>query len=171
MLFSIYVYAISWFVVTLIWIAAARVPRLKCMIIRELSNWELNKAIIRLLEGDPKDISGFEPSIHVRLVVMVGLITSNILVLCISLDGFSIDDVLRRSGQLIIINLLPVSLLCHRHSLLGWMTHTCKPEFLWVHYSFGWLALAEVLLHFTLWVIPSYSGAGKLNLLLNIVLR
>lgn len=148
----------------------ARIRRLKCMIVCDLPCWELNNAITRLLEGDPKDFHGFEPNVHVRLIVLLLLITSNILVLCISMDGFGIDDVIRRSGQLIIVNLLPVSLLCHRSSVLGWLTGTCQPDFVWFHYSFGWLVLAEVLLHFTLCITPSSSGAGKLNLLFDIVL-
>lgn len=167
---SVYIYAITWLVMALIWIAVARIQRLKCTIECEIPSWGLNSTIARLLEGDPKDISAFEPNIHVRLVVLLMLITSNILVLCISRDRFGIDDVIKRSGQLIIVNLLPVTLLCHRSSFLGWLTSTCKPQFLWVHYSFGWLALAEIWLHFTLWVTPSSSEAGKLNLHLDIFL-
>ncbi len=160
-----HIYAITWLALIFIWIAAARITRIRCLVACNLSSWMLPDAIVHLLEGDVHDISGFEPAIHIRLVVILVLISSNILAFSFYAEKARIFGLMSRSGQLAVFNLLPLFLLCYRRSVLVWATKTCKPEILWVHYTFGWIVLTEVALHIILWVMSLSSAAGNMSLL------
>ena len=157
----IHIYAITWLALTFIWVVAARISQIRCAIVCHLSSWILPDAIAYLLEGDVHDISGFEPSIRIRLVVVIALISSNILALSVHVNSAQILDLLSRSGQLAVFNLVPLFLVCYRHSVLVWATKTCKPEILWIHYIFGWIVLAEVTLHIILWIMSLSGTIGK----------
>ncbi|KAI9785800.1 MAG: hypothetical protein M1816_008247 [Peltula sp. TS41687] len=99
----------------------------------------------------------------IRLACVILLLTSNLVVILIFPAVSTWRTVLMRSGQLVVVNLIPLFLFSLRHSPLVWFAKTCQPEVLWAHYLLGTLVTVELILHTAMWCfkIPEYPNFGQ----------
>lgn len=103
---------------------------------------------------------GFPIYPEIRLPGGLLLLLSNVLVLTL-FPGPSMTRTLHiRSGQLAVVNLIPLFLFSLRHSPLASLANFCQPEVLWAHYTLGIMVYLELGLHLMVGISSQVDSQG-----------
>ena len=154
-----------WIIVQLanlvVWVLAARLALVRYHIDRhiyipqcESSKYETTlcrtykKFVSSLLEEDNTNVGGFAPPRALRTLLVAIFAIQNILGLVTIDQASPLQELLRRSGQMACVNLVPLVILGFPAAGLEVLVRQTSPQTAWAHHAYGWIVWYEALLHF-----------------------
>lgn len=108
---------------------------------------EVLKRAWTLLPSEAVEMGGLTPPSNVRKTLSLVIFLQNFMALITVGSGNVIRDVSRRSGQLALLNTIPLVLLAYPDLALAQVVNQSGPEIIWAHHLMGWVVWLELVAH------------------------
>lgn len=102
---------------------------------------------VRAIIPKKVEIGGLTPPSNIRTIIAAVILLQNSLAMGIVDSENAAQTICRLSGQLALVNTIPLVLLAFPDLVLGRLVSQCGPEIIWAHHLFGWLVWLDAVVH------------------------